>query len=477
MGRKHGKGGFGVIELLVVIAILAIAVAIVFPIFAKARERSPRRSCLAQVRQIAMAVQIYTQDNYGRFPGVDWVSKIATYLGDSQKMFYCPSDAKAGETEQPISYGYAGLLVRADGSGVAEAQIKSPTEVGVVCDAGPRHAYPHGGLVGGGGLTSSAAMAVTPVARHSGGVIVGYADGHAKYVPKTFNEKDLGNAVTKAFYAASGLGLIDNPAGGMRDFTPGATSKAGFAIGGEYCTSPIITAAAEVWRVKAGATYFTKGFTGQYAAQKRPANYLWGCADGTKPTGNAVALARDAVLIIVAKSSQIPALMAKGYTNNSFVASPAEVSVWHQQGYIANSIQVYTYPQTCATRRYLKKQGIIPGKRAVEVRDDAEMVDKVANDPYGIGVISSVFFDPYHVDALALKMPDGKAYYYPQENLKYRFQLPDKPNWPWMRTLYAVCAGKAQGPASIGHVMLAPGGAGRQALRDGPLFKVSYFLP
>ncbi len=477
MGRKHGKGGFGVIELLLVIAILAIVVAILWPVFYHPHHDARLPTCLCNVRQMATAVQMYNQDTNGRFPGVDWASKISIYLGDSRNMFYCPSDAKVGETEQPISYGYAGLLVRADGSGVAEAQIKSPTEVGVVCDAGPRHAYPHGGLVGGGGLTSSAAMAVTPVARHSGGVIVGYADGHAKYVPKTFNEKDLGNAVTKAFYAASGLGLIDNPAGGMRDFTPGATSKAGFAIGGEYCTSPIITAAAEVWRVKAGATYFTKGFTGQYAAQKRPANYLWGCADGTKPTGNAVALARDAVLIIVAKSSQIPALMAKGYTNNSFVASPAEVSVWHQQGYIANSIQVYTYPQTCATRRYLKKQGIIPGRRAVEVRDDTEMVDKVANDPCGIGVISSVFFDPDRVDALALKMPDGKTYYFPWKNPNYRFMVPAKPNWPWMRTLYAVCGGKAQGPKSISHVMLTPGGAGTQALRDGPLFKVSYFLP
>ena len=56
------KRGFTLIELLVVIAIIAILAAILFPVFAKAREKARQTSCLSNVKQIALATLQYTQD-------------------------------------------------------------------------------------------------------------------------------------------------------------------------------------------------------------------------------------------------------------------------------------------------------------------------------------------------------------------------------------------------------------------------------
>ena len=69
MMRARGKG-FTLIELLVVIAIIAILAAMLFPVFARARESARKIQCLSNVKNIAMAVQMYLGDYDGRFwPG------------------------------------------------------------------------------------------------------------------------------------------------------------------------------------------------------------------------------------------------------------------------------------------------------------------------------------------------------------------------------------------------------------------------
>jgi prepilin-type N-terminal cleavage/methylation domain-containing protein/prepilin-type processing-associated H-X9-DG protein len=66
MGKRQG---FTLIELLVVIAIIAILAAILFPVFAQAREKARQTQCLANMRQLGMAFEMYRTDFEGRNPG------------------------------------------------------------------------------------------------------------------------------------------------------------------------------------------------------------------------------------------------------------------------------------------------------------------------------------------------------------------------------------------------------------------------
>lgn len=70
------KRAFTLIELLVVIAIIAILAAILFPVFAKARESAKKTKSLNNIKQLAIAVQTYSQDYQETFPG--WVNNAAT---------------------------------------------------------------------------------------------------------------------------------------------------------------------------------------------------------------------------------------------------------------------------------------------------------------------------------------------------------------------------------------------------------------
>jgi prepilin-type N-terminal cleavage/methylation domain-containing protein len=67
MTLRH-RNGFTLIELLVVIAIVAILAAILFPVFAKAKEAAKRASCISNSSQIGKATMMYMGDNDDRIP-------------------------------------------------------------------------------------------------------------------------------------------------------------------------------------------------------------------------------------------------------------------------------------------------------------------------------------------------------------------------------------------------------------------------
>jgi prepilin-type N-terminal cleavage/methylation domain-containing protein/prepilin-type processing-associated H-X9-DG protein len=102
MSRIHRRG-FTLIELLVVIAIIAILAAILFPVFAQAREKARSATCQSNLKQIGIAFRMYTDDYDGRYmpswafpntwdfcPRYIWADLVQPYMKNWQ-VLVCPS--------------------------------------------------------------------------------------------------------------------------------------------------------------------------------------------------------------------------------------------------------------------------------------------------------------------------------------------------------------------------------------------------
>ncbi len=178
--KKHG---FTLIELLVVIAIIAILAAILFPVFARAREKARQTSCLSNVKQISLATLMYIQDYDEKMPRYHHTSSlnftvqasIQPYMKNIQ-MWRCPSGAAVNfyyywdsgyvgaPAAYPGSYGWNHALSR-----LLIGDLKTPTETGMWADCQDRLVI----------LNENSRYRT--VARHNGGGNMGYADGHSKW--------------------------------------------------------------------------------------------------------------------------------------------------------------------------------------------------------------------------------------------------------------------------------------------------------
>ena len=76
---SRNRNAFTLIELLVVIAIIAILAAILFPVFAKAREKARQTSCASNLKQIGLAVMQYAQDNDENLAAAWWGSPFDSF--------------------------------------------------------------------------------------------------------------------------------------------------------------------------------------------------------------------------------------------------------------------------------------------------------------------------------------------------------------------------------------------------------------
>jgi len=221
--RKSTKG-FTLIELLVVIAIIAILAAILFPVFAKAREKARQTSCLSNMKQMGLGWMQYVQDYDETFPAMIipadgysgyWTYKIQPYIksiqvmqcpsfGDNKSKFFATAGAglstdswlgsdSGGHGPYFPSYGTAygmndGLYWTGSAwnwyCGPALASFKSPASTVMMADC-----YDHVNTTWYGSFTiyypNESYMGTSGSGidfRHSEGANFAFADGHAKWM-------------------------------------------------------------------------------------------------------------------------------------------------------------------------------------------------------------------------------------------------------------------------------------------------------
>lgn len=108
------RTGFTLIELLVVIAIIAILAAILFPVFAQAREKARGITCISNMRELALANLQYSEDNneynvpvFVAGTGIPWWQSLNPYV-KSEATYLCPDDTyNRGTGVTPVSYSIA----------------------------------------------------------------------------------------------------------------------------------------------------------------------------------------------------------------------------------------------------------------------------------------------------------------------------------------------------------------------------------
>jgi prepilin-type N-terminal cleavage/methylation domain-containing protein/prepilin-type processing-associated H-X9-DG protein len=231
MTRTSRKSAFTLIELLVVIAIIAILAAILFPVFAQAREKARQTSCLSNMKQVGLGMLMYVQDYDENYPRADytlptgpgplnpaastgfalrinhykWQAWVYPYIKNSQ-VFFCPSRTRdeaawAGNGEIKGN-GYAMHLAVSGRPivggenpsflGGTLAGIQAPADTMVLMELRNQISFSYitnTSTVYPAALRESWAAYLMPNgvpdrnnAPHSEGFTLAYADGHAKYL-------------------------------------------------------------------------------------------------------------------------------------------------------------------------------------------------------------------------------------------------------------------------------------------------------
>ncbi len=168
----HSKShGFTLIELLVVIAIIAILAAILFPVFARAREKARQTTCTSNQRQIAATISMYCQDHDETLPSED---TVWTGLALDPGVIICPSKGKS----QPNSYVYNSQV-----SEKALGDIIDPMSTLLTGDGFAFTSAPTGAAAPAPQPPFTGNVAYSSLdfeLRHSGKYIGSFADGHVE---------------------------------------------------------------------------------------------------------------------------------------------------------------------------------------------------------------------------------------------------------------------------------------------------------
>lgn len=261
------RKGFTLIELLVVIAIIAILAAILFPVFSKAREKARQATCTSNQKNIALAVNIYAQENEESLPptAASWAGDI----GLSGKVLVCKNESGA------ISYGFNNSLI---GSSLGAVQ-NANTDVILTADS----------------QANAMATFADIKKRHNSGAIASFLDGHVEFLksatvmtdptvnvaagaPNSFVLEGAGALYTFDGTTMVGSGVTLTAAAGaavyfaisIGDYTSTTVQT---AVGGKTITSGLLTLAAAEKVTPAAAVIGTNAATYYVYAVTMPATY------------------------------------------------------------------------------------------------------------------------------------------------------------------------------------------------------------
>ncbi len=160
------RKGFTLIELLVVIAIIAILAAILFPVFAKAREKARQTACMNNQRQIATAVLMYAQDHDEMLPDV---ASMWGAINIDRGVLKCPTMSRLTNGYQ---YNY-------DMGGLALGKVPDPTTSFITVDGTTSTSTNAGQLAN---ICYDTSQMSTP---HGGKAIAAFVDGHVVLLDPT----------------------------------------------------------------------------------------------------------------------------------------------------------------------------------------------------------------------------------------------------------------------------------------------------
>lgn len=125
MYNKTNRRGFTLIELLVVIAIIAVLAAILFPVFTRAREKANQTTCMSNQRQLALSMQMLTQDNGDKYITLD---KFRQWTPTDKDSLTCPTASKELVGR---GYGFSKYIL-----GVSVGSIPNPLTQIITADGG-----------------------------------------------------------------------------------------------------------------------------------------------------------------------------------------------------------------------------------------------------------------------------------------------------------------------------------------------------
>ena len=191
------KKGFTLIELLVVIAIIAILAAILFPVFARAREKARQNSCLSNTKQIGLGIMMYAQDydeHYNHYrhelpgntafywqPTTTYEGMIGPYVKNKQ-IFTCPS-ASSLAYSYGWNYNYLGWPSRGgtDANAAATmAEVTHPAETIMVAETAENQVACYAPR--NESFRTTYTLRYNAYNRHNEGSNYVFADGHAKWL-------------------------------------------------------------------------------------------------------------------------------------------------------------------------------------------------------------------------------------------------------------------------------------------------------